>query len=264
MQQTFSLWNHAPEPCGETPTITAYIPETRTTDAAVVIFPGGGYTHRAKHEGEGYAEFLTEHGVTAFVVEYRVHPHVFPIPLLDARRAVRFVRYYADRYGISKDKIAVMGSSAGGHLAALVSTYRDLIDGERTDEIDKEDYLPNRQILCYPVINLYDERIAHVGSGKALLSDAYSVDRAKQLTPCLLVKEDTPAAFVWHTAEDAGVNVENSLEYITALRRAGVDTELHIFPHGRHGLGLTERNTPLECHVAQWSDLLIRWLKYTW
>ncbi len=114
-----NLWKETPGICDEIPTLTAYLPDKKQSDIAVVIFPGGGYQFRAAYEGDSYAEFLAENGYTAFVCDYRVAPHRFPLPLLDARRAVRTVRYYSDKYGIDKNKVAVMGSSAGGHLAAL-------------------------------------------------------------------------------------------------------------------------------------------------
>ncbi len=265
--ETLNLWENTPGLCEEVPTITYYQPEKAVSRASVVIFPGGGYTHRAPHEGAAYAEFLAENGIAAFVVAYRVSPHSFPLPLLDARRAVRFVRFYAEKYGVDKDKLAVMGSSAGGHLAALVSTYRKPIDFEGKDDIDREDFLPNKQILCYPVINLYDLNIAHIGSGNNLLGNDFlethdTVSRMK-LTPSLLVSRHTPEAFIWHTFEDAGVNVKNSMEYAERLRDYGIATELHIFPHGAHGLGLTNCENALQSHVAQWSGLLINWLRYS-
>lgn len=252
-----NLWENAPGTVLETPSITPFIPENKKTDAAVVIFPGGGYGGRANHEGAGYAEFLNNHGITAFVVNYRVKPHTFPLELLDARRAVRFVRAKANEYGISKDKIAVMGSSAGGHLAALVSTYTKPIDFEGLDEIDNENYLPNAQILCYPVIcHPQGDGVAHAGSYINLLGDNYA-SFAKEVDPALNVTEATPRAFIWHTANDGGVNVINSYTYATALRKNCVSAEMHIFPNGPHGLGLAENNP----HVAQWSKLLINWFK---
>ena len=136
MFERCKMWENTPGMNEEIPVIEYYKPENMISDAAVIIFPGGGYLRRAKHEGEGYAKFLNEHGISAFVVQYRVSPHRFPLELLDARRSVRYVRYYADKFGIDKNKICVMGSSAGGHLAALVSTYMNSIDFEDVDEID--------------------------------------------------------------------------------------------------------------------------------
>ena len=107
------------------PMIHYYPADKKCGKGCVVIFPGGGYSGRAAHEGQGYAEFFAKNGIDSFVVDYRVKPTLFPYPLLDARRAVRYVRANAEKYGIDPEKIAVMGSSAGGHLAALVSTYKD-------------------------------------------------------------------------------------------------------------------------------------------
>ena len=237
----------------EIPSIIHHAPAEKKSRAAVIIFPGGGYAHRAHHEGTGYAQFLAGIGVSAFVVNYRVTPAYFPVPLLDARRAVRFVRANAEAFGIDADKVLVMGSSAGGHLAALVSTYRAPIDGEGVDEIDALDPIPNAQVLCYPVISS-DEAISHMGSYKYLLGDRYGERDA--YSPERLVDKSTPPAFIWHTATDTGVNVENSYRYATALRRASVPCEMHIFPLGPHGLGLA----PTIPHVAQWAGLFKNWL----
>jgi acetyl esterase/lipase len=147
-----------------------------------------------------------------------------------------------------------MGSSAGGHLAALVSTYLDPIEGEGRDEIDKEDFLPNGQILCYPVI-ASDERIAHIGSYQNLLGERFG--EKEKFSPELLVCEKTPEAFLWHTAADAAVNVCNSYRYATALREHNVPCEMHIFPEGPHGLG----TAPMMPYVSRWTALLIDWLR---
>ena len=245
----------------ETPGVTEFVPEleyykaeNRKTDGAVVIFPGGGYVNRAQHEGKDYAEFLNANGIDAFVCQYRVRPDRFPFPLLDARRAVRYVRYHAEEYGLNPDKIGVMGSSAGGNLAALISTYRDEIEFENIDEIDKMDYLPSFQILCYPVITVSDLSYAHVGSAMNLMGQ--NMHLAKTLSPEIIADEKTPKAFIWHTFEDGAVPVRNSLEYAQTLKNVNVPCELHIFPEGRHGLGLTNE-VP---HTGQWGELMIKWL----
>lgn len=265
--EKFFLWTNVPGMCQKTPTITAYIPENKTSDAAVVVFPGGGYSGRAKHEGEGYAKFLAKNGITAFDVAYRVAPHTFPIQLLDARRAVKFARFNAEKYGISKDKIVVMGSSAGGHLAALVSTYtRDIELGLEVDEIEGEKYLPNAQILCYPVIETV-EPYGHIGSGKNLLGENYP-EFVPQITPDEIAGKETPQAFIWHTFADGSVNVVNSLHYAKKLKEVGTPVELHIFPDGRHGIGLcmgdinSAEEPDILAHNAQWATLLLNWLNY--
>ena len=250
------LWENTPGFCETEPEIVPYVPKEKRSDAAIVIFPGGAYVGLADHEGAGYAEFLAGQGITAFVVKYRVAPHKFPLELLDARRAVRWVRFHAEEYGVDKERIAVMGSSAGGHLAALVSTYRDPIDFEDLDAVDAEDYLPNAQILCYPVICNPENDFAHRGSYHNLL-ESREAEEQRKVDPCLLADEQTPLAFIWHTAGDAGVNVINSYRYAEKLRRLNVPVEMHIFPYGPHGLGLA----PQDPHVAQWSGLLLNWLR---
>ena len=194
MTEIFELWEKGT-------TMTYFKSENKTSRGAVVIFPGGGYWGRAEHEGKSYAEFLNKNGIDAFVVDYRVHPNRFPLPLLDARRTVRYVRYYADKFGIDKDKIAVMGSSAGGHLVSMLCTYREKVEGEGVDIIDNESFLPDKQILCYPVINLYDEKITHIGSGDALIGDSLhnggNIMQRMRLSANLVADESTPEAFMW-------------------------------------------------------------------
>lgn len=248
--QSFSLWNGDENK----PTLIEwYEPEQKRSDSAVVIFPGGGYVNLANHEGAGYAEYLNSIGVTAFVVYYRRFPDLFPLPLLDARRAVRFVRANSRLFGVNEDKILVMGSSAGGHLTALLSTYASPIEGEGVDEIDEKDYLPNGQILCYPVISS-DKTIAHLGSYMHLLGEENT--EWEKYDPELLVHEKTPKAFIWHTAADGGVRVLNSYRYAAALYKKEIPCEMHIFPYGGHGMGLATRNP----HIAQWTGLLKNWL----
>lgn len=245
----YTLWQEK-----DSTKIEWYEPAEKKSDGAVIVFPGGGYACLCDYEGKDYAEYLNTLGITAFVVYYHLTPDHFPLPLLDARRAVRFVRANAEKFGIAKDKIAVMGSSAGGHLSALVSTYMDGIDGEGVDVVDKEDYLPNGQILCYPVISS-DEKIYHQGSYMNLLGDLY--EQKKKFDPALIASEKTPKAFIWHTAEDQSVPVENSYRYATALTRKGVQNELHVFPFGAHGRALSLDDP----HTAQWKGLLENWFK---
>ncbi len=257
--KTMELWNNVPGMCEETPVLEYYPAENRKTDATVVILPGGGYSTRAQHEGKGYAEFLNSLGMDAFVCQYRVAPHRHPLPLLDARRAVQMVRHLSKELGLAADKVGIMGSSAGGHLAALTctcqETYPDVL--QKTDDIDKIDALPNFQILCYPVIALND--FGHIGSGDMLLGnkDVYSPARYA-LSAHNIVHDKTPKAFIWHTIEDQTVPVQNSLSYVSALHAKNIEAELHIFPKGAHGAGLAA-HIP---HTGQWSKLLENWFRF--
>ncbi len=262
--QKYTLWEEVPGACEEVPTITAYIPENKKSNAAVVILPGGGYHMRAAHEGEAYAKFFQENGICAFVCDYRVAPHRFPLPLLDARRAMRWVRYNAEKYGIDKNKVAIMGSSAGGHLAALTSTYFKPIPHEEGDDIDKEEYIPNAQILCYPVIKLAaDSALSHPGSCINLLGvEQLERGLAHGLIPQYLVSDKTPPCFAWHTLTDGAVPVTNSMDYAVALRDHKILCELHVFPEGIHGLGLATGEDKIRKHVSAWTGALLKWMEY--
>lgn len=234
------------------PVITAYPSNSK---GAVIIFPGGGYAMRASHEGEGYAEWFQSIGITSFVVDYRVAPYKHPAQISDAIRAVRYVRHYAEKYGIDKDKIAVMGSSAGGHLAGSVSVHYDKKMYDKTDDIDMEDCKPNATILCYPVIDMFEYR--HDGSRQNLIGERALHADKDFMSLYKHVTKDTPQAFIWHTSSDQAVPVENSLLYADALSKVQVPFEMHIYPIGHHGLGCA-KEIP---HVAQWTTSLEKWIE---
>lgn len=239
------------------PHIKYYPPKGNPTGSAVITFAGGGYRTRALYECESYCKLLSEAGIAAFDVEYRVKPTRFPYPLLDARRAVRYVRANAEKFGIDPNKIAVMGSSAGGHMAALVSTYADRLDGEGVDGLDEVDCKPNAQILCYPVT----DNASHASSYANLVGD----DRAKdaEVTPLLLANRDTPPAFIWHTSTDDCVDVNGSFRYAARLHELGVSVELHVYPVGGHGLGVgyyPEKNIDVP-YIMGWTEHLLCWLR---
>ena len=239
----------------EKPTLTLYKAEHRVSDATVVICPGGGYAYRAQHEGDDYALYFNSIGMDAFVLDYRVQPYSHPAPLLDARRAIRFIRKNAKELNIDPDKIAIMGSSAGGHLAALTSTADYEIEGEGIDEIDTFAAKPNMQILCYPVTDLP----SHIGSYMKIVPSC-SIANFKKVTPTLLANKDTPPAFIWHTMTDEGVNPASTLEYAKRLQELSINYELHIYPIGRHGLGLADKGDRLLPYIQGWAELLTKFL----
>lgn len=253
--EVFKLWDEVPgyEEGHHIPTLEYYAAEVKRGRGAIVIFPGGGYSHRAEHEGAGYAKFFNENGLDAFVLQYRVHPTRFPYPLLDARRALRFVRANAERFGIDPQKIAVMGSSAGGHLAALVSTYSGKIDGEGCDAIDSASFAPNAQILCYPVTDID----SHRGSYNNLLGERVE-ELCERVNPISICPPNAPRAFIWHTETDTCVKVASTYKYAMKLRSLGIRHEMHIYPDGWHGMGLAEQS-PV---VRRWSRDLLFWLEY--
>ncbi len=204
---------------------------------AVIVLPGGGYSHRADHEGEPIALKFNELGFHAFVVQYRVAPYRYPAPQRDAFRAIRMVRCRASVWGVNPNQIAILGFSAGGHLAASTATlYRD-INADAKDDIDNFPQRPDAAILCYPVINLTDN-FAHRGSGKNLLGEEIDLAEAAKLDLEKRVDRGTPPAFLWHSADDQAVNVENSVKFAQAMWKASNTCALHVFPHARHGAGL--------------------------
>ena len=253
------LWENAPLQIeGEHVPYMTYYPSETESDAALIIYAGGGYSHRARHEGEGYAEYFSKAGFHCFVTHYRTYPHLFPVELLDARRSVRYVRANAEGYGINPEKIAVIGSSAGGHLAALVSTYRAAIDGEGVDELDSVDPTPNAQVLCYPVL----DPIGHLGSYTRLLGNADFSSKWRSVTPYLIADEKTPMCFMWHCEADKVVHASNVLRYSARLLELGVSQETHIYPRGRHGIGLIEEERFIgEEYMKSWAPMVLNWFK---
>ena len=234
--------------------ISIYPPHIKVGKGSVIVFAGGGYSGRCAYEDVAYARFINSLGLTAFVVDYRCYPNQFPDELLDARTAVRFVRKNADKFDLDPQKIAVMGSSAGGHLCALLSTYREQLENEELTEYYDVDYLPSAQILCYPVISSRND-IMHEGSYRNLLGVHF--DQKDKFSPDMIADCNTPPAFIWHTFEDNMVNVMNSYVYAEKLKELGITTELHVFPYGVHGKNLANDDQ----HVGQWKKLLENWLR---
>lgn len=233
------------------PYMTAY---TAGSKGAVVVLPGGGYVNRAQHEGTTFGEWFQSIGITAFVLQYRVAPNAHPAELSDVQRAIRYVRYHAEEYGIAPEKIAVMGFSAGGHLAGSASVHYDKKAYEPIDEIDSVSAKPNLSILCYPVIDMGEYR--HDGSRINLIGHRPTESMKEFMSLHKQVTADTPEAFIWHASPDVAVPVENSLLYANALSACNVDFELHIYPVGNHGMGLASGNE----YVAKWSKNLEAWL----
>jgi acetyl esterase/lipase len=249
----------AGDEAADRPKITVYLaPPAAATGAAVVICPGGGYRGlAADHEGRQIAEWLNSLGVSAFVLQYRLGPRYrHPAPLQDAQRALRVVRSRAKAWSVDPSRVGILGFSAGGHLASTAATHFDEGQAGAPDPIERESARPDFAVLCYPVISLIDP-VAHAGSRTHLLGDPPDPALVERLSNERQVTARTPPTFLWHTADDSAVPVENSILFFQALRKAGVPGELHVFPHGRHGLGLA----PGDASVSQWPRLCARWME---
>jgi acetyl esterase/lipase len=190
-----------------------------------------------QREGEQYAAWLGTLGITSFVLKYRMQEFGHPAPLRDVLRAVRLVRSQAARYRIRPDRIGVMGSSAGGHLAASAGTLYDHPLGRTGADLDKVSARPDFLVLMYPVITMIGEAV-HAGSRKALLGANPSAADVRLMSVEQQVTAATPPTLLIHTQEDQTVPVENSILFYQALTRAKVPAEMYLFEHGGHGMGM--------------------------
>jgi acetyl esterase/lipase len=245
----------------DVPRLTPYFAEPAgATGAAMVICPGGGYVSLAPHEGRDYACWLNEQGITAFVLQYRLGNDGYrhPAMLQDAARAIRWVRSRAREWGLDPRRVGIMGSSAGGHLAATLLTHFDAGDPSAADPVERESSRPDLGVLCYPVITMGEQ--GHAGCRRSLLGDAPSPELVRLLSNELQVTSETPPTFLFHTVEDSGVPVQNSLLFATALAAHGVPFALHVYPRGAHGMGLgTRERDPAARHP--WTTQGALWLQ---
>ncbi len=242
------------------PTITPFLPQPGAgTGAAIVICPGGAYAMLAEHEGGDYALWLNQHGITGFVLKYRLGTHGYhhPAMLHDAARAVRLVRARAADWHIDPKRVGIMGSSAGGHLASTLLTHFDAGRAGDSDPIERQSSRPDLGILCYPVISMGET--THGGSREHLLGPNPSPELVKLLSNELQVTRETPPCFIWHTWEDRAVKVEGVLDFAAALQRHGVPFDLHVYQKGPHGIGLQDK--PPFPHPHPWAADCLVWLK---
>jgi len=264
MQTAIPLWPAgAPGARGtnaaDIPTLTPYLCASNATGSAMVICPGGGYGGLAPHEGNDYAVWLNQHGVTCFVLKYRLGSHGYrhPAMLNDAARAVRWVRAHAADYKIDAQRVGIMGSSAGGHLASTLLTHFDAGDKGSADLIERQSSRPDLGILCYAVISM--KGFTHGGSKANLLGKDPSPELVENLSNELQVTTNTPPCFLWTTFEDKAVPIENTLMFAEALQKNHVPFDLHVYQKGGHGMGLKDK--PPFAHPHPWAGDCLFWLK---
>jgi acetyl esterase/lipase len=241
------------------PSLSVYLPKNRFIDrTAIIICPGGGYIRLAfDHEGFEVAEWLNQQGIAGIVLKYRlpddrIMENKSIGPLQDVQQAIRIVRKKAVEWQIDPNKIGVMGSSAGGHLAATAST----LYGMQVNPSEPISARPDFSVLLYPVISFRDS-VTHNGSRLRLLGDSMTEARIHQFSADEQVTVDTPPAFLIHSLDDDAVPYLNSLLYMTALRRNSVRCELHLFQSGGHGYGISRARGS----EGAWPILLKEWLK---
>lgn len=251
---------------GFMPTLTAYLidgnPNEKELRPAVIVIPGGGYALVSHREGERVALAYSSAGFHTFILNYCVAPHREPLPILNAAKAIEIVRENAEQWSVDSDKIAVCGFSAGGHLAASISTmWNDESIFSPDTDVNKL-HKPNASILCYPVITCGEH--AHKGSFKNLTGNETENEKWTMYSLENRVDKNTPPAFLWHTFEDGAVPVENSLLYANALRSKNIPFELHIYPNGPHGMSRVGDETywevPKFTRKYPWIDQSIEWL----
>jgi Esterase/lipase len=241
------------------PTLTIYLPpKEKANGTAVIVCPGGGYgVVSAHHEGVDVAKKFNEMGIAAFVLKYRVPDDKYMtnkeiVPLQDAQRAIQIVRTNAKKWHINKNRIGILGFSAGAHLAATTGTHfkRSYINNKQ-----KINLRPDFMILVYPVISFTDS-IGHIGSRENLIGKNPSKEKIIEYSNELQVTPRTPATFLVHAKDDNAVSVKNSLQFAAALKKNNVPVEIYLYEKGGHGFGMINKTSKIK-----WMDLVEQWIK---
>jgi acetyl esterase/lipase len=255
-EKPITLWpDGAPGALGtspkDIPTLTPYLPG-KPSGAAMLLIPGGSYSGIYEGQAEPFALWLNEHGLTVFVLRYRLGSagYCYPAQLQDAVEAMFHIRSHAEKWKIDPKRIGVMGFSAGGHLVSTLINRPE--DGMLVGRKHNISVRPDLAILCYPVISMITK--PHATSRKMLIGDSPDEKLLRQTSSELQVKPGLPPVFLWHTLEDKMVPVEHAQLYAAALHAHGVPHELHLYQHGYHGTGLIGTEHP-------WFADLVFWLK---
>ncbi len=233
----------------------------KTQRPAVIVLPGGGYLNlMMEKEGGTEARWLAEHGVTAFVLQYRLGPRYrFPVPMEDGTRAVRYVRSHATDLGIAKDKVGLWGFSAGGHLAAYLATGNEAGEAKAIDPVERESGQPDFAILSYGRLSL-DPSIPRKTNLEGLLGDHPTPEMLESLSMERRVTRKASPCFIYSTGGDQTVDSLTATAFYDALKRAGVPAELHIFERGPHGTGLAQNLAKLP-ELSIYPELVANWME---
>ena len=238
------------------------------TRPLILVCPGGGYSYTSNREGEALAMQFLAMGYHAAVLKYSCAPAVYPTALTELAASILLIRQNAESWHVNPRQILVLGCSAGGHLAASLGVFWDeefLAEALKVGANEHELLRPDGMILCYPVIT--SGEFAHRGSFQNLLGEREE-ELTEKMSLELQVSSKTPPAFIWHTYTDGSVPVENSLLFVSALRKAGVSAEFHMYPCGGHGLSLANRLTrnrggdAVREECTSWISLVHTWIEH--
>ena len=264
--RTVVLWpDGAPGAKGNTdadvPKLFVYPAAGAGPHSAVIVLPGGGYKKLVmEKEGAAEAKWLNAHGVTAFVLQYRLGPrYLFPAPMQDGARAIRYVRSHAAELDIVPNAIGVWGFSAGGHLAGYLATVNDAGDAASADPIDRVSDRPDFAILSYARLSM-DPAIPRSGNMEGLLGENPTTEMEEKISVVRHVTGSTSPSFIYSTTGDQTVNSMNATAFYDALKRAGVPAELHIFEHGPHGTGMAQGLRGLQ-ELSIYPVLIVHWME---
>ena len=261
------LWPNGPPMAagtasGDIPKLYYYPPTSAGVGSAVIVLPGGGYTHIVmEKEGAVEGRWLAAHGIAAFVLQYRLAPwYKYPVPMLDGLRAVRYVRSHASEFGVQPEKIGVWGFSAGGNLAGYLATEPDERNHASSDPVERVFAHPDFAIFSYARLTM-DASIPRSTSMEALLGESPSPEMLDRVSFVRHVTRDTSPSFIYSTTNDETVNSLNATAYYDALKRAGVPAELHVFELGPHGTGMGQNLRGL-AELEVWPLLLEHWMQF--
>lgn len=246
----YPLWPRQDEPATPKLTFRPFLHDDGDDRPRPVIlcFPGGGYGALAVNKVRRVADRLGVHGYHTAVLRYRLGSdgHRHPAMIHDAKRAIRLLRHHAEELKIEPDRVAVLGKSAGGHLAASLAVFADDASLDPpADDLAHVSARPDALVLCYPVIDMHDPH-AHAGSRKNLLPDPDDTAQRDLLSVHRHVREGHPPTFLFQTAGDRGVVMHNALGYASAVNLAGSPVELHVFEEGGHGVALALDHPPAD------------------
>jgi acetyl esterase/lipase len=253
--QVINLWPDQPKI-----TLEVFLPSSEiNTGTGIVVCPGGGYCWLSiEKEGYAIAHWLNSVGISAFILSYHVaadpNVEIYPWPMKDGRKAMSLVRSKALQYGIKPNQLGIMGFSAGGHLASTIGTHWQKPDQD--DIVDGASCRPDFMILLYPVIS-FKKPYCHMGSRENMIGKDANDSLVEKFSNELQVDSNTPPAFLVGASNDTTVPIENSMMFYSALRKAGVMAEMHIFSRGKHGMGMGF-NTGESC---DWRPACIEWMK---